>query len=80
MMKDPAFAQAYADLEPEYEAQRLIIEARIKEGLSQKELAKRTGLTSSSLSRIEHGKSSPTIAMLQRLARGMGKTLKIEFV
>lgn len=79
-MKNPEFAKEYNDLEPEFDAKRLIIEARINEGISQKELAERTGIKASNLSRIEHGKTSPTLKMLYKIAKGMGKKLKVEFV
>lgn len=79
-MSRAVFAQAYKDLEPEYEAKCLIIEARKQEGLTQKDLAEKTGIKASALSRIERGKNSPTIDMLTRLAKGMGKTLELRIV
>lgn len=48
--------------------------------MTQKELAENTGIRQSNISRIENGTSSPTVDTLARLAAGMGKTLKIEFV
>ena len=57
-----------------------MIEARREEGLTQKELSERSGITQADISRLENGNANPSIRTLQRLANAMGKTLKIEFV
>lgn len=79
-MKDPEFAAEYEALQPEYEAIRAIIGARIESHMTQKELAEKTGIRQSNISRIENGTSSPTVETLARIAAGMGKRLKIDFV
>lgn len=79
-LEDPEIRDAYDALGPEYEARAVIIEARATQGLTQKELARRAGIKASNLSRIENGKTSPTVSMLTRLARGMGKRLEIRIV
>lgn len=79
-MKDPEFAAEYKATLPEYEAIRAVIAARLESNMTQKELAEKTGIRQSNISRIENGSSSPTIETLARLAAGMGKQLKIEFV
>jgi transcriptional regulator with XRE-family HTH domain len=47
--------------------------------LTQEELARKTGIRQSNISRIENGNCSPTVATLQQIASGVGKTLHIEF-
>ena len=79
-MKGPEFAAEYEALQPEYEAIRAIIGARIESHMTQKELAEKTGIRQSNISRIENGTSSPTVETLARIAAGMGKRLKIDFV
>lgn len=78
-LQDPEFAAEYEQLRPEYEAIRAVIAARIENNITQEELAQRTGIRQSNISRIENGAVSPTIETLARLASGLGKTLKIEF-
>jgi len=78
-MSDPAFAAEYEKLQPEYEAIRAMIAARIDSNMTQKELAEKTGIRQSNLSRIESGSCSPTVETLSRIAAGLGKQLKIEF-
>jgi len=78
-MEDPAFREQYERTRPEYEILHSIIEARLNQNLTQKELAERSGVRQSNISRIENGTSSPTVATLQALAAGMGKKLRISF-
>ncbi len=79
-MDDPEFAEEYEAIRPEYEAIRAVIAARLECNMTQKELAEKTGIRQSNISRIENGTSSPTVDTLARIAAGMGKQLKIEFV
>lgn len=80
LMKDPEFVKVYEDLQPEMDIVKAIIDARIKQNLSQKELSKLTGINQSEISKLESGERNPSIKLLQRLADGMGLTLKISFV
>ena len=79
-MEDPAFAAEYEAQRPEYEAIRAVIAARLACNMTQKELAEKTGIRQSNISRIENGSASPTIDTLARIAAGLGKQLKIGFV
>lgn len=79
-MDSPEFAKEYEAMRPEYEAIRSMIAARLESNMTQKELAEKTGIRQSNISRIENGTSSPTVDTLARIAAGMGKQLKIEFV
>ncbi len=79
-MEDTAFAAEYEAQRPEYEAIRAVIAARLACNMTQKELAKKTGIRQSNISRIENGSASPTIDTLARIAAGLGKQLKIDFV
>ena len=79
-MEDPAFAAEYEAQRPEYEAIRAVIAARLACNMTQKELAEKTGIRQSNISRIQNGSASPTIDTLARIAAGLGKQLKIDFV
>ena len=78
-LSDPEFALEWEQQRPEREYTKAIIAARVEKNITQKELAKRTGIRQSNISRIENGNCSPTVATLQQIAAGMGKTLFIEF-
>lgn len=53
----------------------LLREARLRHGLDQAELARRTGTEQPAISRIERDVVSPTIDTLNRLFEAMGETL-----
>ena len=78
-LKNPEFQKEWDSLQPERELIRAMIKARADAGITQKELAARTGIQQSNISRIEQGDYNPTVKLLQRLAEGMGKQLHIEF-
>ncbi|WP_295918453.1 helix-turn-helix transcriptional regulator [Anaerovibrio lipolyticus] len=78
-MKDPEFAKAYEEMQPEFKIIRALIDARTLSNLTQKELSERTGIAQTEISRIENGSRNPSIKLLQRLADGMGMVLNISF-
>lgn len=66
--------------EEEVDIVKVISDARILRKMTQKELAHRSGINQTDISRLENGTRNPTIAILRRLADGMDMKLKIEFV
>ena len=78
-LENPEFAAQWERQRPEREYIKAIIAARMEQNLTQKELAVKTGIRQSNISRIEKGNCSPTVATLQQIANGVGKTLHIEF-
>lgn len=79
-LQNPEFKAEWDSLEPEYNMMQAIVEARKKSNLTQKELAERTGINQADISKLETGNANPTLAVLKRLADGMGMVLKLEFV
>ena len=79
-LENPAFRKEYESSREEFEVTRALIAARLDAHLTQKELARKSGIRQSNISRIENGNSSPTVSTLQALANGMGKKLKISFI
>ena len=78
-LQDPEFKAEYERTRPEFEIMHTLVDARISQNLTQKELAERSGVRQSNISRIENGTCSPTIATLEALANGMGKKLVVSF-
>lgn len=78
-LKDPEFKKEWDDMQPEMDVIRAMIDARIEQNLTQKELAKRTGIDQADISKLENGTRNPSLKLLKRLAHGMGMQLKIEF-
>lgn len=79
-LKDEKFAKEYEAIQPEMDIIRAIVDARISQNLTQKELSARTGINQADISKLENGTRNPSINLLKRLADGMGMSLKIEFV
>ena len=79
-LKDPEFRAEYEALEPEFAIMRAMVESRKRTGMTQKQLAEATGIYQGDISKLERGCGNPSIKTLQRLAAGMGMTLKLEFV
>ena len=79
-MQDPEFRREFDALQPERAVIQAIIDARQSAGLTQKELSERTGIAQGGISKLENGNANPSIRTLQRLANGMGMTLKVEFL
>ena len=80
ILKDPEVKTAYDELSPEYDIIQAMIDARKSQHMTQKDLSEATGITQADISRIENGTRNPSLAMLKRLATGMGMSLKVEFV
>ena len=78
-MKDPEFKTEYDALEDEFVIIQAMIDARKKSGLTQRQLAERTGIAQSDISKMENGNANPSLRTLKRLAAGMGMRLKFEF-
>jgi transcriptional regulator with XRE-family HTH domain len=79
-MKDDEFAKEYEEIQPEMDVIRAIVDARISQNMTQKELAERTGIHQADISKLENGTRNPSVNLLKRLAEGMDMMLKIEFV
>lgn len=79
-LMDEKVKAEYDALEPEFQIIRAMLDARIEQNLSQKQLAERTGIDRADISRLENGNANPSLKLLKRVADGLGKKLKIEFV
>ncbi len=79
-LKNEEFKKEYEAIQPEMDVIKAIINARTSQNLTQKELAKRTGINQADISKLENGTRNPSIKLLKRLADGMDMVLKIEFV
>ncbi len=79
-LQDPVIKAEYDALADEYALIDAMITARQESGLTQKELAEKSGIPQSNISRIESGSANPSWKTLNRLAYGMGMHIKLEFV
>ncbi|MCL2086316.1 MAG: helix-turn-helix domain-containing protein [Oscillospiraceae bacterium] len=80
LKSDPVLRAEYEALEPEFTIIQAMIDARKNTGLTQTQLAAKTGIAQSDISRIENGGANPSIKTLQRLAAAMNMKIKLEFL
>lgn len=79
-LQDEELKKEWESNQPEMDVIRAIVDARISQNLTQKELSERTGIDQADISKLENGTRNPSLNLLKRLADGMGMTLKLEFV
>ncbi len=79
-LQNEKFKKEYDALDAEFSIVQTMIDARKVSGLTQKDLAERTGIAQADISKLENGNANPSLKTLQRLADGMGMKLKLEFV
>lgn len=79
-LENPEFKKEWDALEPEFNMIQAMIDARKNCNMTQKELAERTGIDQSDISKIETGNANPSLSTLKRLAEGMDMVLRLEFV
>ncbi|MDA1316416.1 MAG: helix-turn-helix transcriptional regulator [bacterium] len=77
-LKDPEFRKAWKESELEYRLSKQIIEARLKQDLSQGDLAKKVETTQAVISRIETMSANPSIGLLKRIARALKTPLQLQ--
>ena len=79
-LQNPDFKAEWDALEPELSIMQAVIDARKESGLTQQQLAERTGISQADISKLENGNANPSLKTLQRLASALDKKLKISFV
>lgn len=78
-LKNPKFRKEWERTEAAYQVTRELIRARIEGKLSQRELAKKAKTTQAVISRIENMTTSPSIGLLQKIAKALDKKLEVKF-
>lgn len=79
-LKDPEFRKEREDSEASYQAGRLVIQERLAKNLSQRKLAIKANTTQAVISRVEGMGVNPSVLLLSKIAKALGKKLEIKFV
>ena len=79
-LQDPEVKAEYDALEPEFAIMQALMDARRESGLTQKQLSELTGIAHADISRLERGEGNPSLHTLQRLAKGLGRQIQIDFI
>lgn len=75
LLRDKRTARAYANLAAEFDVAHALIDARVRAGLSQTQVAERMGTTQSVVARLESGRRRPSMRTVERFARAVGGRL-----
>jgi transcriptional regulator with XRE-family HTH domain len=78
-LRDPYFKELYALEEQKLSIVKRIIDYRIKNRLSQGQLAERAGVTQQHISKIENGEFS-SVATLEKILLFIGYTVRIQAI
>lgn len=79
-MQNPEVKAEYDALQPEYDIIQTMIDARVQQNMTQKDLSARTEITQADISRIENETRNSSLNMVKKLAQGLGMQLKLEFI
>lgn len=79
-LKNPKIKAEYDRLQPEFVLIQALIDARVKKGVTQEELAEKIGTKQSVISRLESGRANPSISFLKKLAQALNSHLEITLV
>ncbi|MDO8470856.1 MAG: helix-turn-helix transcriptional regulator [bacterium] len=78
LLKNKVMAREYEKLKPRYALISQLIEARLRRGITQKELARRLGTKQSAIARVESGNANPTVEFLERVAFALRSKLIVQ--
>ena len=78
LLKNPETRKEYERLAPRYKIISDLIRLRIKNNLTQEQLAKKAGTKQSAVARIESGNINPSIEQVDKLANAMGAKICIK--
>ena len=77
LLQEEEFKYEYEKLKPRYEVISQLIEIRSEKNITQEELAKMVGTQKSNISRLESGNYNPSLDFLIKVAKCLGKEVKI---
>ena len=77
---DAKFAESYVTGFQEFKVGVLLRQAREQAGITQEDLARRIKTKKSAISRLENHAEDVRLSTLDRVARALGKNLRIELV
>lgn len=77
--KNPAYVEAYQELEEEFTLADALIQARSAADMTQEQVAHAMGTTQAAVARLESGRAMPSTRTLRRFADATGTRLRIRF-
>ena len=78
-LKDPEFKKEWDSLDTQFQVIKAILDARQEQHITQKQLSEMTGIAQGDISKIENGNANPSIKTLSRIAKALGKEIRLSF-
>lgn len=78
LLKNKEVYKEYKRLGPKYRLISQLIGARLKRGLTQKELAEKVGTKQSAIARIESGNANPSFDFLEKITQALDSKLIVQ--
>ncbi len=75
LLEDKKFSEEYFRYDLAFEIGEMVIDARVKLGLTQEALAQMTSTKQPSIARLENGTKLPSLSFLEKIAKAMGTYL-----
>lgn len=79
LMKNPQFKKDWDALAPEFSLASALVEARIRAGMTQAQVAEKMGVSQPIIARMESGRNL-SIKSIQRYATATGQAITIELL
>ncbi len=77
LLSNPEVKREYDKLVPRYAVISQLIEARIKNKMTQADIAKKMGTKQSAIARLESGNLNPSLDFLHKVAQTMGLSIRL---
>ena len=72
LLKNRRLAREYERYDLAFEISEMVVDVRVKLGITQKQLAKKVGTKQPSIARLENGKTLPSLSFLEKIANKLG--------
>lgn len=79
-LKNPSFRQEWERYDLAFEVGQMVLEQRMKCGISQGILAKRVGTHQPAIARLENGNTLPSLTFLNKVMLAMGVQIKLNAI
>ena len=78
LLKNKNVSDEYEKLTPHYQLVSQLIEARVRKGLTQEQLAEKVGTKQSAIARLESGNSNPSLELLEKITKAVDSELLVQ--
>lgn len=72
LLKNRKLAREYERYDLAFEISEMVVDVRVKLGITQKQLAKKVGTKQPSIARLENGRTLPSLSFLEKIANKLG--------